>query len=120
MKEKLEIGTRLKEFCEKKFKNYAEASNKLGFKNPNQIYDYFNGRSILSGEKLSILSAEGCDIDWLLTGRGGMFNTAIVAEPVAVYGNEILKSLEDEITKLKAENYDLRKEIDILREQQNK
>lgn len=66
---KNDIGQRIKEFAEKKYRSVAELTRVLGV-DKTYFTPYIKGKSILGGEMLSKLSDLGCDINWLLTGEG--------------------------------------------------
>lgn len=51
----------------------AVAAQKLGV-SLNTINTYFTKLSVPGGDFLRILSENGCDLNWLLTGMGSMFN----------------------------------------------
>ena len=101
MDKKLEIGGKLKEFAENNFKSLSELSRKLGMKNPQQLYDYLNGRSYMGGEILIKLSDLGCDINWLLTGEKG--DKHIIKEPEGNYNMSECTNLITEVARLKDE-----------------
>jgi len=116
-----EIGQNLKTFAEKNFSSKSEFSRQLGMKNPQQLYDYFSGESLLGAEKLSRLAELGCDLNWLLNGT----NTNTVKEPVEGFGmnyKTILaenKKLHDDLDRLKIKVFDLQEENDKLKLQLN-
>lgn len=80
--EKVAIGNRLKEFCDKKFDGVKEFSEAIGMKTRNQIYDYFNGKYLLGSEYLAKIVELGCDINWLLTGR--QFEDLYISKPTTI------------------------------------
>ena len=63
-----EIGARLRNFGESKFPSMAAFSRALQIK-PQQLYDYFNGKSKPGNKMQSRLRDLGCDIGWLITGE---------------------------------------------------
>ena len=67
-KTKKEIGSRLKEFGESRYKTLKEFAEALEMHPSSLISKYFSGSSIPGGEFLTKLSALGCDIYWLLLG----------------------------------------------------
>lgn len=113
--ENVEISLRLKEFVDNKFGgNVAEFARQMGMKRRQDAYPYINGTSIFGGEKLSLLSKLGCDINWLLNGDDNQING--VREKTENYNNMTFTDLHqknEELTKelneLKIENYDLLK-----------
>lgn len=112
---KIEAGKRFKEFADKYYnRRKKELSELLGLANQTQLADYFNGKAILGNEKLSIISSLGFNIEYYLSGVGPFINASIVKEKkedyVAVKSEEIIK-LEYKIQELKAENYDLLKQL---------
>lgn len=122
---KLEIGKRLKEFADHKFKGEKEKfSSLLGFEERTSIYPFFKDK-ILDGEKLAILDILGCDLSWLLNGQGHMDNSE-VKETLQKYSgqqNEInlLVSENEALTRsvngLKAKLYDNTLEFEKLRDE---
>lgn len=63
------LPARLREFAEKHFDSMADFARALDMP-PQQIYDYLSGKSKPGALILMKLSELGCDINWLLTGKG--------------------------------------------------
>jgi hypothetical protein len=113
---KTEAGKRFKKFADTFYdRRKKELSELLGLANQTQLADYFNGKAILGNEKLSIISSLGFNIEYYLSGVGTLANASIVKEKKETYGNqkseEVVK-LEHRVQELKAENYDLLKQLD--------
>jgi len=98
------IGKKLKEFGLKKFKGITPFAKALGVKRE-QLYPYFNNKTIPGGGMLKKLKDMGCDINWLLADDEG---PPAVKEPSAEYK---IKQLESAKKKLETENADLRAQI---------
>ena len=65
----LEIGERLKEFAKKNFGSVPKLAEKLGMSAHN-LRQYTRGDAVLGGLYLHKLAELGCDVNWLLTGKG--------------------------------------------------
>ena len=62
----MSLGSKIKEFGEKKFSSMKEFAEALGIKRE-QLYPYFNGKVLPGSEFLLKLKNLGCDINWLLS-----------------------------------------------------
>jgi transcriptional regulator with XRE-family HTH domain len=69
VKKNSEIANRLRDWGLKKFGTFRQFSNALGI-SYEHLYRYIKGGSNPGAKILSKLSELGCDINWLLTGRG--------------------------------------------------
>lgn len=67
---KEEIGSRLEEFCIKNFSTQKEFADAIGIAPSNLRSIYFPGKSLPGAEILVKLAYLGCDVQWLLTGKG--------------------------------------------------
>ena len=88
--DKVEIGRRLKEFCDNNFKNTRLFSAAIDMKTRNQIYDYFNGKFLLGAKYLSKLAELGCDINWLLLGE----KSVVKEKEVEYFGMTLVKQIK--------------------------
>lgn len=117
----LQIGQNLKDFATKNFPSKAEFARQLGMNNSQQLYDYFNGSSLLGAEKLAKLAQLGCDLNWLLNGDSNLK----INEPREGYGMnyksvlEENKKLQSQLNQLKIMVFDLQEETKILKLQLN-
>jgi len=64
-----EIARRLREFGEKKYPSMAAFARALGIR-PQALSSYLKARSRPGYDLLMKLKELGCDIDWLMTGKG--------------------------------------------------
>ncbi|HEX2866140.1 MAG TPA: helix-turn-helix transcriptional regulator [Ignavibacteriales bacterium] len=101
--ENVEIGSRLRDFLERKFTTIAQAERKLG-KGRNYLSQYITGRSLPGAPLLKDLAKLGCDITWLLTGEEPV-TTAEISEKLGGLAKQ--RELEKELTELKAFCFDL-------------
>lgn len=65
---KAEVAKNLRKFGEDNFASFAELARKMMI-SPQTIQAYLDGRVYPGGPFLAKLSALGCDINWLLTGK---------------------------------------------------
>ena len=69
------LGERIRRFAHAKFQGVAGLAKATG-KSSNHWHAYIGGRAKPGADMLSLLAAEGCSIDWLLTGDGDMLRDA--------------------------------------------
>ncbi len=81
MREKSLIASRLREFAYSRTDKLSDFARMLDML-PQTLNSYLSGRITPGSELLVKLSEMGCDIDWLLTGKGGNPETAHQAAPV--------------------------------------
>jgi transcriptional regulator with XRE-family HTH domain len=91
-----EIGARLRQFGEHKYTSMAEFARALKIK-PQQIYDYFNGKSAPGNRMQDKLRVLGCDINWLMTGMDREEANRKFSEMVARISKQELTKGEMEI-----------------------
>jgi transcriptional regulator with XRE-family HTH domain len=126
--DKIEIGLRFRNYAELYFKSSAHFARELGV-SPQSLTNYYNGRNIPGGELLIKLLRLGCNIEWLLVGKGEPLITASVTQTKTNYSAAVGEnngsisvndsktnsgSAVDEVAKLGAENERLLKHIDRL------
>ncbi|MGE5402542.1 MAG: helix-turn-helix domain-containing protein, partial [Ignavibacteriales bacterium] len=67
--DKIEVGKRLKLFAIN-YGGVTKLAQALEISGPNLSGSYISGKSVPGGELIARLMELGCDIDWLLTGKG--------------------------------------------------
>lgn len=91
------VGKRLKAFAVERYGSIVNLEKALK-KSKNYLSSYLSDRSLPGSPLLKELAEVGCDITWLLTGTIRS-NTDLILQR--------LDKIEQEITSIKAENYDL-------------
>lgn len=105
------FGERLKKFAKDSYGSVNNLANKLEM-HPSALSNYTSGNREPKASFLKKLASLGCDINWLLTGKEGLEERILKLEGE-------MKKQREELTELKAHNYDLGKDnrmlIDLLK-----
>ena len=72
MKETSSIGARLQQFLDAKKISQVEMAEKLGT-SKGVVWQWCNGERFPKVETLAVFAEMGCNLDWLIHGRGAMF-----------------------------------------------
>lgn len=107
MKEENSIGYRLRVVSNLKFNTITDFAKYLGMKQAS-LYDYLNDNSKPGAELLIKISHLGINLEWLLTGEGGMLTEKAAREYIDKFqemNQEIL------ILREKVKEYDAIKKI---------
>ncbi len=99
----MSIGSRIKEFAKKEYGGVGKLAVKLEISQP-QLSQYISGINKPGADFLTKLAKLGADINWILTGE------AYVNKELVVTILTRLEEMEAEITKLKANMYDLQRD----------
>ncbi len=68
--DKIAFGQRLKEYAIEKHGNVAKFGREVwNMKSPSAVYQYVDGRSLPGAELIAKLLDDGCNFNWLCTGR---------------------------------------------------
>lgn len=123
------IGERLKTFLENTNMNQSKLS-KIMDVYPSTITQVIQGKIGLNSEKLMTLVYQGCDLNWLLTGKRLIMDNSqknIASDNSVIYGKVkakevrfekdkyVIEYLESKIEALKNQNSELKKQIEELK-----
>ncbi len=97
--DKKAVGRRLKEFSTR-FGSLTEFANALGMKRQ-QLYSYFNGRSLPGLDVVARLKELGLDPNWLINGEAGSAPVDAFKEEKLEYDSpEMRETVEREVNRL--------------------